>query len=81
MRLLNTLQDWVASLAANPVSRSPVLPEEPPLTDWQQAGLLKSSVVKPLIFTAEKLLIRKTLGRLSEPDQRVLRASLTRILG
>ena len=51
------------------------------LSDWQGAGLLKPSVIKPVIFTAEKKLVVKTLGRLKENDQSALRSALETIIG
>lgn len=51
------------------------------IQDWQVAGLLKPSVLKPVIFTAEKTLIRKTLGSLKAPDQQALREVLASIIG
>ena len=50
------------------------------VTDWRQAGLLKPSVVKPVIATIEKTLIIKRLGRLGERDQKTLAESLKTIL-
>ena len=50
------------------------------VTDWQASGLLKPSVVKPVIATVEKVLVIKQLGRLSEKDQRTLAESLKAIL-
>lgn len=61
--------------------RAPVAFAETPLVDWEAAGLLKPSVVKPVLFTLEKSLIRKLLGQISIPDQRRLQASLAQILG
>lgn len=49
--------------------------------DWQGAGLLKPSVLKPVLFTAEKSLIRKTLGRLKADDQDALRKVIGTIIG
>lgn len=49
-----------------------------PLQDWQQARLLKPSVVKPVIATIEKTLVIKRLGRLGEQDQKTLAESLKR---
>lgn len=40
--------------------------------DWHAAGLLKPSVIKPVITTIEQGLILKKLGRLGEEDQRTL---------
>jgi mRNA interferase MazF len=50
------------------------------VNDWQAAGLLKPSVIKPVITTVEKLLILRHMGRLKEDDQRALRQSLDAIL-
>lgn len=52
-----------------------------PLQDWQAAGLLKPSAIKPVLFTAEHTLIRKTLGPLSARDQTALQQTLAVILG
>jgi len=49
--------------------------------DWQDAGLLKPSVLKPIVFTAEKTIVCKTLGRLSAQDQQALRTVLGTIIG
>ncbi len=54
---------------------------EAPVADWQGAGLLKPSVLKPVLLTAEKKLIRKTLGKLQSADQEALRKVLQSILG
>jgi len=45
--------------------------------DWQQAGLLKTSLAKPVVATTEKGLILKTLGQLSKEDHRTLQDVLT----
>jgi mRNA interferase MazF len=49
--------------------------------DWQSAGLLKPSAVKPVLATFERSLVRKTLGRLSARDQQRLRESITSLFG
>ena len=49
--------------------------------DWQQAGLIKPSVVKPVITTIEKRLIIKTLGQLQQEDQQQLQHTIDAILG
>lgn len=51
------------------------------IQNWQVAGLLKASVVKPVITTVERSLVIKTLGELNAPDVRVLTQSLALILG
>ena len=51
------------------------------IVEWQKAGLLKPSVIKPVIATLEKSLVRKRLGTLAEKDIKSLRAALALILG
>lgn len=51
------------------------------IENWKIAGLLKASVIKPVIFTVEKNLIRKVLGRLYEGDTQRLRQTLELIIG
>lgn len=49
--------------------------------DWRGAGLLKPSVIKPVLTTIDPALILKKLGRLTTPDQATLRQVLAQILG
>jgi len=51
------------------------------ISDWQAAGLLRPSVVKPVIATIEKSLVVKKLGSLQEHDLNALRDALRRALG
>jgi mRNA interferase MazF len=51
------------------------------ITDWRAAGLLKSSMIKPVITTIEKQLIIKKLGKLQDVDIQSLREGLIRIIG
>ncbi|MFG6097075.1 hypothetical protein SPB21_17565 [Leptothoe sp. ISB3NOV94-8A] len=51
------------------------------LQDWKSAGLLKPSVIKPIIMTVEKELILKQLGVLSEQDKLSVVKLLSEILG
>ena len=55
----------------------PAAAHEALVQDWQAAGLLKSSVMKPVIATIEQSLIVKRLGTFSARDQ----VSLRRIIG
>ncbi len=41
---------------------------ECPVRDWQHAGLLKPSSIKPAISTIDRMLIYRKLGALSRPD-------------
>ncbi|MEG4112247.1 MULTISPECIES: type II toxin-antitoxin system PemK/MazF family toxin [unclassified Microcoleus] len=40
------------------------------ITDWRSAGLLKASMIKPVITTIEKKQIFKKLGRLQDKGSR-----------
>jgi mRNA interferase MazF len=51
------------------------------LKDWQAAGLIKPSVVKPVITTIEQLLVIRRLGALKETDQTALKRALAAIIG
>ncbi len=48
---------------------------------WREAGLLKPSVLKPVITTVERGLVRRKLGKLEDPDLSELRRLLSAILG
>ena len=49
--------------------------------DWQRAGLLKASVIKPVIATLEQRLIIKSLGQLQAADRDALKHVIAQILG
>lgn len=61
--------------------RRPLAFGEYVLKDWQQAGLLKPSMLKPLIATLEQTQIVKVMGQLSVTDQQGLEKALQAILG
>jgi mRNA interferase MazF len=50
------------------------------VADWRGAGLLKPSVVKPVLLTLETSLILRKMGRLGTVDQDALRRCLSSIL-
>jgi len=54
---------------------------ESAVVGWREAGLLKPSVLEPVLATIEKSLVPRRLGRLSEADQRALRELLISMLG
>ncbi|HRQ66747.1 MAG TPA: type II toxin-antitoxin system PemK/MazF family toxin [Xanthomonadaceae bacterium] len=64
-------------------SQVPATPRfgEVPVSDSRAAGLLMPGIVKPVIFTMEARLVRKTLGRLADDDQRALRHCIAQMLG
>jgi mRNA interferase MazF len=51
------------------------------IQDWQAAGLLKPSAIKPVIATIEQSLILRRMGRLTVEDEVALRVVLSKILG
>jgi len=51
------------------------------ITEWQRAGLLKASVVKPVLTTVEKRLMLRQLGKLELTDRTSLQMSLRLIIG
>lgn len=51
------------------------------IADWQGAGLLKPSVLKPLLATLERRLVLRTLGRLHPTDRTAVTELLSTILG
>ncbi len=61
--------------------REPLTTGEALLQDWQMAGLVKPSVLKPLIATLEKDRIVKKLGQLSTAYQKQLSGILDSVLG
>ncbi len=61
--------------------REPSAFGETPVGDWQRAGLVKVSVIKPVFATIEQGLVIRALGALSAADATTLRASISRLLG
>ena len=54
---------------------------ETAIAQWQEAGLVRPSVVKPVLATLERSLIVKRLGRLETSDREALRTKLQAVLG
>jgi mRNA interferase MazF len=52
-----------------------------PVSDTQAAGLLMPGVIKPILFTVEATLVRKTLGQLDNDDQRAVRHTIAQLVG
>ena len=61
--------------------RTPLAVGEVDVVDWKKAGLLKVSVIKPVLTTIERQLVLKKLGRLEQTDGDELRTALSVILG
>ncbi|WP_228041150.1 type II toxin-antitoxin system PemK/MazF family toxin [Nodosilinea sp. LEGE 07088] len=60
--------------------KTPLLFGEIMIADWQTAGLLKASVIKPVITTIQKDLVIQKLGRLALPDCQSLESLLAILL-
>lgn len=48
---------------------------------WQEAGLLKPSAIKPVLATLEQALVLRRLGTLCTDDQAALRKTIAEMLG
>lgn len=51
------------------------------VADWQAAGLIKPSVMKPVFTTIEQGLVVRTMGTLSANDLRTLRETIAQVIG
>ena len=51
------------------------------VADWQAAGLIKPSVLKPVFTTIEQGLVVRTMGKLSAGDLRALRETIAQAIG
>ena len=51
------------------------------IEQWQAAGLLKPSCIKPVLATIEQGLISRQLGKLSAVDQTALKKAIAEIIG
>ncbi|MEI6415482.1 MAG: type II toxin-antitoxin system PemK/MazF family toxin [Pseudomonadota bacterium] len=60
--------------------RSPLSYGEAVIQAWREAGLLKPSLFKPLVFTLEQSGILRKLGSLTEIDQETLHHILQQII-
>lgn len=71
----------VILLAVTSQARSTPDIGEASVHEWQAAGLLKPSVLKPVVLTAQRRLVIRRLGRLSEVDLGAVITTLELILG
>jgi mRNA interferase MazF len=51
------------------------------IKQWQEAGLIKPSAVKPLFATLEQRLVIRRLGNLAEGDRTTLRTAIHETIG
>ena len=61
--------------------RQPLGFAEALINDWQSAGLIKASVLKPVFTTIEQGLVVRTMGKLSAGDLRALRETVAQVIG
>jgi mRNA interferase MazF len=61
--------------------RTPLGFGEALVADWQAAGLIKSSVLKPVFTTIEQGLVARTMGKLAAADLHTLRAAIAQAIG
>jgi mRNA interferase MazF len=73
--------DVVGMAVTSQTLRPTRAPGEVPIRLWQQAGLPKPSLIKPVLATLDRTLILRKLGALQGEDQQALRAALQQILG
>jgi mRNA interferase MazF len=55
-------------------------PDSVLLTDWEQAGLVKPSIVKPILSSFDAALVIRRLGKLSPRDLNAVRELFKRML-
>ncbi len=61
--------------------RTPLAFGEATVGDWQGAGLVKESVLKPVFTTIEQGLVLRVMGRLSAADIKTLREVAADVIG
>src|SRR5579864_9547976 len=74
-RAYNAIKPDVVVIAVTSQPRPTSALGEVPINDWQAAGLIKPSVIKPAFATVEQSLIIRRLGTLGPADQAALRKS------
>ena len=77
----NTLRRDLIIMAITSQVRTPLGFGESLVADWQTAGLIKPSVLKPVFTTIEQGLVARAMGRLAAADLRTLRAVLAQVIG
>jgi mRNA interferase MazF len=80
-RAYNVARSDVVVMAITSQLRPPPSLGEVWVSQWQQAGLLKPSAIKPVFATIEQRLILRELGVLQSADQIALRKAITETIG
>jgi mRNA interferase MazF len=66
-------------MAITSQTQTALLSDHRVINDWQRAGLLKPSVLKPIIMTIEIKLVLRTMGQLQIGDRQILQTLLAEI--
>lgn len=77
----NTQRRDIVIMAITSQVRTPLGFSEAMVVDWRGAGLLKDSVLKPVLTTIEQSLVLRVMGRLSAADIKTLREILRSVMG
>ena len=79
-RAYNIAKSDVVIMAITSQMHSPPSLGQVQIGQWQAAGLLKPSVIKPVFATLEQSLVLKKLGVLDPLDQKALREAIAAVL-
>jgi mRNA interferase MazF len=77
----NSSRRDIVIMAITSQVRTPLGFGEAIVADWQAAGLVKESVLKPVFTTIEQGLVIRVMGHLSAADIKTLRAVLGDVTG
>ncbi len=72
--------DLIILAVTSQVRAAPTIGEAE-IVRWKEAGLLKPSVLKPVLATIQRSLVLRKLGYLEEQDRAALRNVISAILG
>lgn len=77
----NTSRRDIVIMAITSQVRTPLGFGEAMVGDWQGAGLIKTSVLKPVFTTIEQRLVIRVMGHLSAVDIKTLREVVADVIG
>ena len=77
----NSSRRDIVIMAITSQVRSPLGFGEAMVADWQAAGLVKASVLKPVFATIEQGLVVRVIGKLSASDSNTLREVVGDVIG
>ena len=71
----------IVIMAVSSQVRTPLGLGEAMINDWQAAGLIKASVLKPVFTTIEQRLVIRTMGKMTAADAKTLREVMADVIG